>query len=714
MCLPISLLLLAPSLLPLFSLLLLLPLSLVLAASSTPTPTSEPFSDLARQHVLALLQSTRLSDAKGWENVKETYGAVKSYQWVEAPAVPEGNKLCQVLQSTFSSAVSEKDYASAHYAAAAAEVVKCSGFNAPSSTRNVLQSGLQSKNLGDVYHASQAVLALVDLKAFQLKDFDYSSVQQTLLNLLEEDGTFRSSPDDDEGSAYHAGLALEVLGELASKLPSAVSKDTIRQVVDKVQPLVKTGFSNPEKQLDFMNGAPSDVTPLQVVSALLSGFQALSVVAAEPLDLKKPQVIALGDFVLRHSFVATPSDARALGAALQFLADNPSFIPYYVSVKEATANGKFRLVVTNILGRPTTKLNVLVDTAKRAGGKGPGLKDLVFQAADASDDNTEYVLNDQSAAQLKSIVPGFYEFKLNLVPSTKGGAKNDRYKPQADVLVRSKVMWGVTFGQRIDFNLSSSPTKASTKDGDIVKTNLRYPDAITELEGETFDGTKHLSMRLRFLPEESRPTSAFLHFVHASTDHQAMFVLKPVPDQDDVYTLKLSLGSSELIESLNGSGVYTISLVFGDATIERLITWKLGNLNLNIPASSRMNVDSYFAPKPTFLHSFRAPDSRPSNIVALIFTLFVFAPLGGLIVAISGSGLKFQLPTNPSEFLYAIIFQGSIAAILFLYTFYWLSLNIFQALALLAICGIVAVFSGNGALRLLHQRSTADSGKKGE
>lgn len=122
--------------------------------------------------------------------------------------------------------------------------------------------------------------------------------------------------------------------------------------------------------------------------------------------------------------------------------------------------------------------------------------------------------------------------------------------------------------------------------------------------------------------------------------------------------------------------------------------------------------DGPYAPKPAIAHSFRAPDARPAGLISLLFTGAIWATFGALLVALGRSGVSVSLPTHPSELLYSIVFQSALAAILGTYALYWIKLNIFEALALIAVCGIVAIFAGTGALRLLHQRTAAAAAGK--
>lgn len=112
--------------------------------------------------------------------------------------------------------------------------------------------------------------------------------------------------------------------------------------------------------------------------------------------------------------------------------------------------------------------------------------------------------------------------------------------------------------------------------------------------------------------------------------------------------------------------------------------------------------------EPEIWHTFRPADKRPNSFLALIFTGLSILPLLALLFTTVLPTLRhLQFPSSPREFLAASVFQGSIVAIVGALALYWLRLNIFQALTLIAVIAIVAVFSGTEALRLLHTRHSA-------
>ena len=617
---------------------------------------------------------------------------------------PNGNKLCPTLQKSFDAALKASDVAELFHAIGSAAELKCSTFKVTEDLKNVLQAALNSKNVESMYFASQSIRALSSLKNVPsaLENLSFKGIDATVMELLEEDGSVRSNPENAEGSAYHAGLALATIGTISSKSPSAVSKSIARQLGDKVQALMKLGIK--DEKVDFTQGAPAGISPLEAVAAVVEGVQSIGRVVSEPVDIKKSQMIALGDYILRHAYVGNVEDADALTSIANYLSDNNVFIPYYVSVSSGASKASFRFRVTDILGAPTTKLNLIVASAKMKGSKDE-IKDVVIQPVSADSDNADYVLNEKSVAQFQRLQPGLYDFKLKIVPSSKSEKK---YQSQGDVTVVGKLAWDATKkSERVEIAFSENSAKYSAKDDKDVVRTLRFPE---EIQGTplTLDASKHLHVKLTFDKDGYKPKSAFVHFRHATLSGvEANFVLKASKEDANTYGLKLSLGSSELIESLAGSGSYIISLRYGDVAMDRLVEWKVATIELTIPSpAARLDPIAAFTTRTPIHHTFRQPDARPFALMPMIFTLAVAAPFVGLIFyLLTYSGVTFAFPTNPTEFLYALVFQGSILAILLSYTLYWLSLNIFQALALMSVCGIVAIFSGTGALRLLHQRS---------
>jgi hypothetical protein len=606
----------------------------------------------------------------------------------------------------------------------------------PETTKALLQTALtQHKTVEDMFAATQAVLALDQIKGAGLpvSSFSFRGVDSTLLTLLEEDGTVRPHADADEGSPYHAGLALQLLAGLAKKVPAAVDKAVLRQFNDKVAALLSTAITGPADApvVDFAINAPADVTPLEAAASVLKGLSSLVEAGQSLSGVKKAHLIAVGDFLLQNAFVADSDDAAALLSALQFVASNPVFVPFFV---EAQAGSQIR--VTNALGQPTTKLSVAVESAKATQGGSASIaaRELTFAPLSDAADNTAFKLSADGTKALSAAAPGVYEFKLTVTPQS--GAPAASGYGASSVAPSFQAQSGVTFvrkvssasrddlvkGATVEVVLNDSAKRNSAKDDASNKqASARFPEKVASLAkegGAHADASKHLHVRVR-LSSTARATGVvvFLQLTPSSSASAegaaALFVLRSVEGEKGVYALSLALGSSEVLDSLSGAGSYAVSLLVGEALAEVQQQWSLGQLSLNIPAPSTpagaqtaAELDAFFSARPPIAHSFRPAEARSSVLVAGAFTLAVLGAFVGLLVALARSGLvSLNLPSsNPTEFLYALAFQGSIAGLLALYALYWLSLNIFQALALLAVLGTVAMFAGTGALSMLHQR----------
>jgi len=216
------------------------------------------------------------------------------------------------------------------------------------------------------------------------------------------------------------------------------------------------------------------------------------------------------------------------------------------------------------------------------------------------------------------------------------------------------------------------------------------------------------------------PAQVFLQLTHATKNSDAYFVAKLAADQETQtkksFLVKLNLDSSEFLDSIYGGGEYTLSVIVGDALLNHGVTWSVGKINLVVPAGvaskGASQASDAFIAQPDITHAFRPEERRTNGLIAFVFTILCGAPFVLLILTLMGFGLKYSFPGGATDFLYTAIFQGSIATILFLYFLYWVSLNIFQALALVSIVGVVAIVSGNRALKALNRASTSQKQHK--
>jgi len=259
---------------------------------------------------------------------------------------------------------------------------------------------------------------------------------------------------------------------------------------------------------------------------------------------------------------------------------------------------------------------------------------------------------------------------------------------------------------------SDSPKGTDIKESDNHKAT--FPGTLKKVI--TPENSKYVHAKI-WIETSSRfsPAQVFLQLTHSAKNSDAFFVAKLAPDQETQsrksFLVKLNLDSSEFMDSVYGSGEYSISVIVGDALLQQGITWSVGKIALTV-ASAPAEAKDLFAAQPDIVHTFRPDDRRTSGLIAFVFTLLCGAPFVLLVLALLRSGLQYSFPGGATDFLYTAVFQGSIAAILFLYFLYWVSLNIFQALGLVSVVGVVAILSGNRALKALNHASSQKQHKE--
>jgi oligosaccharyltransferase complex subunit delta (ribophorin II) len=332
------------------------------------------------------------------------------------------------------------------------------------------------------------------------------------------------------------------------------------------------------------------------------------------------------------------------------------------------------------------------------------LSNVALTAASGSE-NVEYSQTTQTD-KWDSAAPGYYNVRFSVSPS--GGEKfkaanldriTRKVKVLADVKPTNVAVW-------------ASDSAKSAGETNVQKAT--FPGGLSKQV--TAEKNQYLYADIGLTGGHGfQPSQIFLQLnKKGQADKSAVFPAAPSGKKDDKghFLVKVNLASTEFLEAVYGKGEYEMQAVIGDSLLVKSHKWKIGVIQLNIDES-----DSHkdaFAEQADIAHKFRDPERRPPAILAYVFTGLILAALIFLIIKLMASGsLDLQLPSNPSELMYALGFQATLGAILVLYVFYWWKLNIFQALGGLAIVGSVATVLGNQALKRRHLR-TQGKEKKSE
>jgi hypothetical protein len=282
---------------------------------------------------------------------------------------------------------------------------------------------------------------------------------------------------------------------------------------------------------------------------------------------------------------------------------------------------------------------------------------------------------------------GLYTVRFSVHPKA-----DERYKSQ------TTTRYVKVLGTVKSLTLEASVTDSAKPSNDFAQ-RVNHPGSLKPLSA---DQDKYLHARLTLSASgDLTPSQVFLQLVKG--DRTAVFVPQA---SGGTYTFKLNFASSELLESIDGSGDYDIRVIVGDAALATATTWNAGKLALTV--HSNVTHKDHFAVPPEIDHKFQTAEEHGASIFSLAFTALVLAPLLVLFVGLGGTGFHFDLPTHPTEYLVTLLFLAGLACILMLNLAYWLYLNIFQALVFLAVLSFPTIFVGNKALQLRYKRRTGD------
>jgi len=361
--------------------------------------------------------------------------------------------------------------------------------------------------------------------------------------------------------------------------------------------------------------------------------------------------------------------------------DNPINVPLILSFVESKPQS-LAVKVTTALDKPVPAKVVLTEA------KGPG--GVAFKSGSFTKRGETFFL--ENAENLwKDSKPGVYSLKFTITPV----GEHEKYKEA--VVSRPVKLTTQISGADVEVAVSESAKGSTSSDKTIKASRPGHLNGKVTAEADRYI---HVKLTLSTPQGELQPQQVFLQLVKEK-NQEAIFVLHPAGK--DSYTAKLNLGSAEFQENVFGPGDYQVNIIVGDSLLVSSFVWPIGQFSIDVPSTQQKRSADPFLVAPNIDHIFQKPDDRPSTSVALIFSGLVLAPLAVLFIGLTTTGIRYDLP-NGAEFLSAFLFQISLALILLLYIFYWLHLNIFQALAGLGVLSIPALFFGNQALKARHER----------
>jgi len=469
-----------------------------------------------------------------------------------------------------------------------------------------------------------------------------------------------------DNSVLSSSLALSA----ASMLPGANLDDFLATV--DIEDMAAQADEVDSKYLHFENS-------LDVTSKFLTAVFSLSEATGQPPVLSSNQMIQLTNYVLRSkNSASTVKEACQILQPLGKIVASKHVTLAKGEVLSGTAISENRpniqLLFSNLFSQPIHNLNVKADAIIRASDN-----DLLISDADFTFDGLRLYELKVWANKPKS---GFYDVSLSIASS--GGkvlvglsSLEFRVKVTAKIVVKN-----VQLG-----TVEKEQTTGSLR-------NIQYPGKMTAFKA---DRQQRIVMKFQIEDQTSgsliTPHQTFVRFEHRATGQDIVFVAEA--DRASTYKFEVDLSVAGKDQFHSNSGLYSISLIVGDATISNPIFWNFSDVTLKLgeeAGKSQSAMETLYTQKPEIRHMFREPERRPPTVVSQAFTVAVIIPLVFLLIGWKSVGANLNgMSFAPKN----LIFHVGLGGIFVLYYLFWTKLNMFVTVQYLFGLGAVTFVFGN-------------------
>ncbi|KAL2643098.1 hypothetical protein R1flu_010685 [Riccia fluitans] len=645
-------------------------------------------------------------DDGSFGSLEETYQAVKSLKVLKSDDL-DAAKICNLVATSVSSTSSAKD---AFHGIRIAELLHCQDAAkvAESVVSTILDTLKHAKSLLDLHHTVGA-LSTIKKHHWSLASHSFAQAVEGVLErvkaLGESHGTWRFAEDETELSAKAAGFALQITaavidicGYESHEFEVKFIKAAALKLLEKSERDEDGAQYFDEYKGDKFSGNGG---ALVVSATVLRGVTALAGALPDGMKVREDKMFGFARFFLSIGTLDSATEAYYQLDALSALEDNRILIPLAVSLTSSvlslSSHDKLEVVVSTVLGTPFPHALLTIISAHIVGKEtAPVLTDQELQSVEG---DHKYVFD-----LLSDLEVGKYDFKIEVKPATAELS----YKYSAGGLTSARIT--------VTGKVSVSNVQIAVVDSDTGSPEFTTSLDISKKE-KTAVSANHLQ-KLRVAFELISP------FGGSYTPQQVFFKLQHESGMEHLFVVKSSAENFELTLDFLGlvekfyyqSGAYALELIVGDVTMENSFLWALGSLDLDLPEAPegaakppavRVDVAKMFGPKEEIAHIFRQPEKRPPAQLSNAFFVLTLLPLVGFLVGLRfvGASLK-NFPTSGLPLLSALGFHGGIAAILILYSLFWLKLNLFVTLKVLGSLGVFTCVPGYLTLSYLAEQSS--------
>jgi len=633
---------------------------------------SDYFSEADKASYIKLLKSS-----KSYLGAKNTFYSVSTLKSLNAD-IPDKSKLCDSVKP-------QGDQADIYHAVATLELLGCSQALSEKATKDV-KSALTSDSFNDLYYSISTVLILKKAKKIDTSDAEIQVATDKLLKLGEDDGTFRASSKSDDGSVLNGGLALQLLGQIASEISlNGDLKAKIESALDNAQD-VFTSFSETHDDSIYLVDLNSRASNLKVTSTVLKGYNALAAALKRKVDSPEPeQVIGVAEYFVQKKHAGNAEEAYYVLEGLKTAASNVIGTPVVVAVTQkaispsSKGEGIVNIRVTNVLGDDIPAKLVLVKASPANAEK------VLVSNQDVPKEGSNYKFNFFAAKP----EPGFYNLEFRVTPE-----KGSKALTTGSVVRSIKVVSTISVS---DVQVIVADSQDSQDIAEGKKIAAEYPKSIDEVVA--VEDYHHVFVNFKVKSQAGKTFQVQQAFVRVFDGQKESIVVAKFTGKQ--YSAHIVI--EDIADDFFGqSGKYELQLIVGDSFVQNPVQWKVASLNVKFGDSKIEKPVSPFQTKPEIHHAFRAAEKRAEAPVSFAFTIATLAPIGLLLIGLLRVGANFNnFPSSGLGPIYAFGFQGSLGAVLGLYALYWLRLNMMQTLKYLGFLVIPLFYFASKTLNYL-------------
>ncbi|EGC36552.1 hypothetical protein DICPUDRAFT_77786 [Dictyostelium purpureum] len=546
-----------------------------------------------------------------------------------------------------------------------------------SSASKKIQETLKSKlQNGDLLETTQAVNIVFTLQSAKLvtnDDFDLtSSVKRIVSLMVEDEGTFKSTESDSEGTLLNTAAAYFALARLSHRLDNQEVDKQVAKVVHKMD----TVIANAEETTDTLY-----FTDLQTTASLFHSMLSLASINEKVADfVSAKQVNQIAEYLLKQKNVESLSNAYYLIVGLKKCQKNSVSQPLSLTLEKSIFSpsnlATVDAFVTDIFGQniPAT-VNVNKIVSSKAPRSTPVLSDKKMtttgnkHSIDVSNENLKLGLYNIEFKVVPTDNEDYAEITSTQVITITGSITVDDMKfsfaPKADQLGSPKNSQDVVFGKKLSLV-------------DIPANNLA-----------------RVFFRINSDKQVFVPQQVGIRFYSPSRE-----IVVPVTHSAESFSYTLT--NKEMGKLLGyQSGNYQMDLIVGDQSITPL-QWNFGEINLKF--SQKTQPTSRYTENQPIVHAFRQPEKRPPQSVSNLFTLLVLSPAAIFLLGIFVVGFNLgKFPTGMG-FIWTMGFIASVSSIALLIINYWIHSTMDVTLKRLALLLIPTIFFGHRSMSYYYNK----------